>query len=210
MAVFWCSHRPRSGIIGLQLLARRFRRPQGCGRRLSDAPVVTALAGSLVPVILRPTAKAARVLGIRLTAGVEPGDNDWNLNILRFGARKHALLAHTRTAFPILVPDVRVAQLRPLGAWLAATITAALEDEQLPLNTLGDLDHDEPVIGKTVSRQVRGFMTQAALLTEYVIHDAGGLHNTDFHALNRHLRRDLHNYSGRYATPLELITGRRR
>jgi hypothetical protein len=161
-------------------------------------------------VILRPTAKAARLLAVTPAAGVEPGEDDWYLNILWIDGRKNALLAQARTAFPILVPDVRVAQLRPLGLWLANTITTALAEENLPADTLGPLDAAQLQIGKTANRQLLGFMTETAFRAEVEISHTGGLSTTDIAAVNHNLRRDLHNYNGRYATPLELITGRRR
>jgi hypothetical protein len=171
---------------------------------------VAGRAGSVGTVILRPTAKAARLLRVTPAAGIEPGEHDWYLNVLWIDGRKHALLAHARTAFPILVPDIRVAHLRPLGRWLADTISAALAEEDLPADTLGPLDNDEPTIAKTASRQLLGFMTETAFRADIEISHAGGLPAADIAEVNRHLRHDLHNYDGRYATPLELITGRRR
>lgn len=164
----------------------------------------------MAAVILRPTAKAARLLGVTASAGIEPGGDDWYLNILWIDGRKNALLAHARTAFPILVSDVRVAQLRPLGRWLASAITMALAEENLPADTFGVLDDAEPVIAKTASRQLLGFMNETAFRAEVEISHPGGLTATDIAAVNHSLRRDLHNYDGRYATPLELLTGRRR
>jgi hypothetical protein len=161
-------------------------------------------------VILRPTAKAANLLRVKPAATVEPGPGDWYLNIVWIDGRKNGLLAHAGTAFPIFVPDIRAGDLRPLGPWLRAAIITALADEDLPRGTLGDLGIGEPMIAKTANRQLLGFMTETAFRAKYEIDDAGGLGQTDFIALNRHLRRDLHNYSGRYATPIELITGRRR
>lgn len=51
-------------------------------------------------------------------------------------------------------------------------------------------------------------MAQTALLIDWMTAETGLL-GADFVDLNRQLRRDLHNYNGTYATPLELITGRR-
>lgn len=167
-------------------------------------------AGSVAGVILRPTAKAARLIRVTPAADIEPGDDDWYLNVLWIDGRKTALLSHARTAFPILVPDIRVSDLRPLGHWLANTITQALAEENLPLDTLGSLDEGEPLIGKTASRQLLGFMNETAFRAEVEISHTGGLSTADIAAVNHGLRHDLHNYNGRYATPLEMITGRRR
>ena len=106
--------------------------------------------------------------------------------------------------------DIRATDLRPLGPWLRAAITSALADEQLPRTTLGDLGVGEPLIAKTANRQLLGFMNETTFRAEVEISHAGGLSATDIAAMNHTLRRDLHNYNGRYATPLEQVTGRRR
>ncbi|HEY3736085.1 MAG TPA: hypothetical protein VGL26_01465 [Jatrophihabitans sp.] len=160
-------------------------------------------------MIVRTTAKAANLLRAKPAAGIEPDPNDWYLNVVWLDGRKNALLAHAGTAFPIFVPDIKVADLRPLGSWLRSVITESLADEHLPASALGELGIGEPLIAKTASRQVLGFMAQMALLVDWMTAEKG-LVGTDFVVLNRRLRRGLHNYDGAYATPLEFTTGRRR
>lgn len=70
-------------------------------------------------VIVRCTAKARTLLGVRELAEVEPSDDDWYLNLLWFDRRKCLLLAHVGTLFPVFVADVRKADLTPLDLWLA-------------------------------------------------------------------------------------------
>jgi hypothetical protein len=80
--------------------------------------------------------------------------------------------------------------------------------EGLAVDTLGTLTG--PVeVAKTASRQILGFMNEMAMQAEYAIADSGSLAACDVHALNRWLRRDLHNLDGRYVTSLEPITGHR-
>ncbi len=160
------------------------------------------------PVILRVTAKAAKLLRASPTAVAEPTSDDWYFNVVWVGGRKCALLAHAGTAFPIFVPDIRVPELRPLGPWLRRQITTALADEGLAGNALGELGIGEPLIAKTANRQLLGFMNETAYQAEWEIAASGGLDRADMVGLNRRLRRDLHNYGGRYATPLEMITRR--
>lgn len=70
-------------------------------------------------MIVRCTAKARTLLGVRELAEVEPSDDDWYLNLLWFDRRKCLLLAHVGTLFPVFVADVRKADLTPLDLWLA-------------------------------------------------------------------------------------------
>lgn len=150
------------------------------------------------------------MLGVSAASGVAAGDNDWYVNLLWIEGRKNLLLAHAGTAFPIFVADVRKADLQPLARWLTQQIADALRDEEIALDALGALDSTSVSIAKTASRRVLGFMNETAVRASWEIADSGGLQRTDIRLLNRNLRRDLHNYQGRYATPLDLITGRRR
>jgi hypothetical protein len=65
------------------------------------------------------------------------------------------------------------------------------------------------MVAKTASRQILGFMNEMAMQADYAIAESGSLAVCDIDALNRWLRRDLHNLDGRYVTSLELITGHR-
>lgn len=51
-------------------------------------------------------------------------------------------------------------------------------------------------------------MTEMAFACRYAVEDAGGLEATDIDALNRHLRRRLHNLGGYYHEPLDLVAQR--
>jgi hypothetical protein len=142
--------------------------------------------------------------------GIPARHDDWYLNLVWIESRKNLLLTHAGTAFPIFVADIRKSDVQPLARWLTRQITDALEDEGIPSDALGMLDSTSVQIAKTASRQVLGFMNETAFRASWEIADSGGLQQKDIHGLNGNLRRDLHNYSGRYATLLVLITGRRR
>jgi hypothetical protein len=134
------------------------------------------------------------------------GGDEWYLNVVWFDRRKCLLLVHVETLFPVFVADVRKADLVPVDAWLARVVRRELVSEGLAENTLGSLA--APVeVAKTASRQILGFMNEMALQADYAITESGSLAACDIDALNRWLRRDLHNRDGRYVTSLELITG---
>jgi hypothetical protein len=158
-------------------------------------------------VILRCTAKARALLGVRQLADPDPTADDWYVNLLWIDRRKCLLLAHASTLFPVFVPDVRKADLTPLDLWLGNVVRRELDAERLPGHALGDLS-PPVVLAKTASRQMLGFMNEMAGFAEYVIADAGGLARCDIEELNLEQRRMLHNRDGRYATPLELIADR--
>ena len=51
-------------------------------------------------------------------------------------------------------------------------------------------------------------MNDITLHVEYTLHRRGGVLDLDVIALNRQLQRTLHNHTGRYARPLDLIAER--
>ncbi len=160
-------------------------------------------------MILRCTAKARALLGARGVVEPTAADDEWYLNVLWFDRRKCLLLVHAETLFPVFVADVRKADLVPVDAWLARVVRRELVSEGLAEDTLGSLAG--PVeVAKTASRQILGFMNEMAMQADYAIAELGSLAASDIDALNRWLRRDLHNLDGRYVTSLELITGHRR
>jgi hypothetical protein len=46
---------------------------------------------------------------------IEPSDGDWYANLLWLDGRKCLLLAHAGTLFSVFVPDIRKAELVPIG-----------------------------------------------------------------------------------------------
>lgn len=93
-------------------------------------------------MIVRCTAKVLTLLGVRRSSlpELEPDGEDWYVNLLWVDRRKCLLATQAETAFSVFVPDVRKAELDPLGPRLADAIVGALDDERLPPDALGDLD----------------------------------------------------------------------
>jgi hypothetical protein len=115
--------------------------------------------------------------------------------------RKWLQLMHAATLFPVVVADVRAGDLRPIGRFVTTAIHHALADEQLPADALGALDEDAVRLARTASRQLLGFMSDDAKMCQ----SRGGIDRPEVDALNRQLRRTLHNLSGTYVTPLDLV-----
>ncbi len=82
-------------------------------------------------MLLRCTAKLLALLRVRELATAPAGPEDWYANLLWFDGRKCLLVVHADTLFPVFAADVRAAQLRPLGPWLAATIAGRLPPDAL-------------------------------------------------------------------------------
>ncbi len=158
-------------------------------------------------MILRCTAKARGLLGVRHLAEPEHSPDDWYMNLLWFDRRKCLLLAHIGTLFPVFVADVRKADLTPLDQWLANVVRRELNAENLPDSVLGELV-PPVVVAKTASRQMLGHRNEMAWSVECAIADAGGLARCDIADLNREQRRMLHNRNGRYIRPLDLVAER--
>lgn len=139
--------------------------------------------------------------------GEPPGDDDWYANVLSLDRRKCLLLTHTGRLFPVFVADVRKRDLQPPGPLIAERVAAALADEKLPLDLLGAIEPDAVRTARTASRRILGFMNDSALTCRDFVERAGGLERTDLDALNRCLRRQLHNVDG-YRQPLDLALER--
>jgi len=84
-------------------------------------------------VIVHCTAKLRALLDHQRQHQADPGryERDWYANLLVIERRKCLLVTHAGTLFSVFVPDVRVAQLRPLGPFLVARIADQLRAEGL-------------------------------------------------------------------------------
>ena len=149
-------------------------------------------------------------------ASTRPRDNraqrpGWYANLLWLDGRKCLLLAHAGTLFSVFVPDIRKADLVPIGRSVVGSIQAELEAESLPFDRFGVLDPRHVVLAKTESRTVLGYMNEMARFCEYAIDDAGGLARCNARELNRELRRELHlsRQPPGYLVPIELAGGSR-
>lgn len=163
-------------------------------------------------MVLRPTAKALSLLGVRpaALAAVPASDDDWYLNLVWIYRRKCLLLMHAGTLFSVFVADVRKADITPVGPYVAGLVEEHLGMEGLSPRTLGPLDAEELEIAKTASRSVLGVMNQAAVHARYRIEAMGGVDRRDSSFLSRYLRRTIHERDGVYITPLELASERSR
>ncbi len=161
-------------------------------------------------MVLRCTAKGLDLLGFRRLSLVEvpPSDDDWYLNLLWFDRRKCLLLTHAGTVFSIFIPDVRKADLAPIGPYVIDAVVAALRAEGLPVDALGELDSHDLLLTKTASRQVLGFMNEISSHISYAVYGHSDVRELDAVALNSRLQRTPHNHGGRYATPLDLVAER--
>jgi hypothetical protein len=160
-------------------------------------------------VVLRCTLRVLDLLGGRAVKLTElpPAGDDWYLNLLWLDRRKCLLLTHAGTLFSVFLAEVGKADLRPIGAYVVKAVGAELRSESLPPDTFGQLNPDAVRLAKTASRSTLGFMNQMAAHLRYEVADAGGLSHCDISALNRGLRRTLHNRGG-YAYPIELVAQR--
>ncbi len=157
-------------------------------------------------VIVRCTARLLDLLRVpaRSLVDVPASDGDWYANLVWIDRRKCLLLTHAGTLFPVFVADVRAAELKQLGAFVAAAVQAALAEEGLAADACGPLDPGAAGVAKTANRSVVGFMNDSTHMCQAAVEQAGGLAHVDVAALNRILRRNLHNRDG-YVQPLELV-----
>jgi hypothetical protein len=162
-------------------------------------------------VVVRCTAKALKLLGLHPSslAEITPAADDWYLNLLWLDGRKCLLLTHASTNFSVFVPDIRKADLNPVGPFLTDAITAALDADALPRDSLGPLDASNVQLAKTASRRVLGIMNETAAHVDYILDRDRGLLDVDTISVNQQLQRTLHSDGhGDYATPIELVRQR--
>ena len=158
---------------------------------------------------MRCTKRLLGLLGRAVTPTEQPpGEDDWYANLLWIDRRKCLLLVHADTLFPVFRADLRVDELRPLGAYVVRAIEEELRAEGLPLDVLGRLDPSDVHVARTASRSVLGFMNEMAFHLRYQIELEGGLDVCDIGDLNQRQRRTLHNRGGVYAEPLDLVAER--
>jgi len=161
-------------------------------------------------MIVRCTAKLRALLGRQAQPPVkDPGSSssDWYANLLVIERRRCLLVTHAATLFSVFCPDVRAAQLRPLGLFLVPRIIAQLQAEGLSERALGELDPDRVTIAPTTGgRSVLGCMNDLALTCRLAVEDAGGLGLLDLAALHHVLQRHIYAARG-YVPAVDLITG---
>lgn len=90
--------------------------------------------------MLRCTAKVLALLGVSEPAIGEACARDWYAHLVWIDRRKCLLVTHAGTLFPVFMPNVTAAGLRPIGPPVVSAIQAALQAEGLPADTLGNLN----------------------------------------------------------------------
>jgi hypothetical protein len=156
-------------------------------------------------MVLRCTTKMLNLLSARADAlpEVPPGEDDWYVNLLWIERRKCLLFTHVRTLFPILVADVRKADVLPFGPYVVGLIESELESEGVSPYALGRLLGDDVQLAKTASRSMLGVMNNTALLVRYQVDALGGLEHVG--VINHFLRRTPHQREGEWVWPAELV-----
>jgi hypothetical protein len=156
-------------------------------------------------MVVRCTKRMLDLLGQRAPlADRDQADDDWYLNLLWIDRRKCLLLTHAGTLFSVFRADIRSADVRPLGAYLAEAIESELSAELMPIDTFSELQASSVLLARTSSRRTLSFMTEMATEARYTIADQGGLSKCDTGIINQRLRRGLHNRDG-YVTPIEFV-----
>jgi hypothetical protein len=152
-------------------------------------------------VLLRCTTKLLEMLGRRPgdLVAAEPGADDWYGDLFWIERRKCLLLMHSGTMLAVFIPDVRKADLVPLGAAIVGHIEDGLADEGLPRATLGVLDPTSVSLAKTASRSLLGCMREDRHFLQRAVAIGGGLARCDVRHINHQLRRTLHLPAGRGA-----------
>jgi hypothetical protein len=172
--------------------------PRGAGAALFELlPVSQARfrarhgSGSVAWVLLRCTTRLLELLGDPMTEERPASPDDWYANLFWVQRRKCLLVTHAETLFSVFAPAVRVADLRPLDAFVAPLIARQLAAEGFSAAALGPLDRGGVGIAKTADRQVLGCMNDIARACQHAAADAGGLARLDLTGLHYRLQRNI-------------------
>ncbi|MHB8572608.1 MAG: DUF6933 domain-containing protein [Candidatus Dormibacteria bacterium] len=113
---------------------------------------------------IRCTQKVLKLMGVPIAAVSQPpGEpDDWYMNLLWIGRRKHLLVTHAATLFSVFVPEVRKSDLVDLGAFVIPKIRDAIADEGFDPACLGVPGDTEVELARTVDRSVLGCMNDHA------------------------------------------------
>src|ERR1700683_1353795 len=93
------------------------------------------MVGTIAKMLLRCTSRLLGTIGGKtrpsLNTTSPASGHDFFANLIWLGGRKCLLVVHAGTLFSIFNPDVRVADLRPIGRFVVPMIQNALESEAL-------------------------------------------------------------------------------
>jgi hypothetical protein len=142
-------------------------------------------------MLLRGTGRFLKVLRPTKGSLVEapPSPEDWYANIVWVQSRKCLLLTHAGTLFSVFLPDVRAADLRPIGALVVPAVQAALVAESLSADALGAGEPGSVQLAKTADRSVLVAMNRLAEFCSWVVAHHGGLARVELSELHRLLHR---------------------
>ena len=145
----------------------------------------------MTQIQLRCTQKLLRLLGERPSSDTPATDdeNDWYANLFWVDGRKCILFTHAESLFCFVVPDIRKADVSPIGPLFARHLEFELAIESLSTMLFGDIDPTAVRVAKTTDRSVVGSMVEFTFLCQDMVDSDGGLERTDFTALNQQLRR---------------------
>jgi hypothetical protein len=107
-----------------------------------------------IRMILRCTGRLLSAVGQPSSTAYAPAATDWYANLLWIERRKCLLVTHAGTLFSVFVPDVRAANLRPIGRLVVPLIQAELVADGLSADALGALEATEVVVARTADRSV--------------------------------------------------------
>jgi hypothetical protein len=158
-------------------------------------------------VLLRCTTRLRELLAEPIIEERPASSDDWYANLLWVQRRKCLLVTHAGTLFSVFAPNVRAADLRPLGAFVVPLIASQLTAEGFPSTALGPLDPDQTLIAKTADRQVIGCMNDLALICQHAAADAGGVGRLDLPTLHHRLQRNITS-ARHYVPPIDLLADR--
>lgn len=154
---------------------------------------------------LRCTAKLLKLLSeTRIPEPAPTPFPEWYANLLWIERRKCLLFTQENTLFSFLVPNVKKADLSPIGPFFLQHLVSELANEGLPSDIFGPVDPTQIKLGKTRNRSVLGSMNDFALHCWHWAATAGGLDSLDVAGLNHQLRRTPMG-ALKYAYPLDKV-----
>lgn len=166
----------------------------------------------LACMIVRATKKLRDALKRVDLAEAEPDARGevWYANLVTFSRQRWLLLMHEETLFPVVIRDVRAADLRRFAQLVTGEVAVAAGDAGLRVGTFGHLNPIGVRIAATDSKRMLGLLSRMHDDLDYAIQRAGGPKRVDIPDVNRFLVSTLlGDGSGRdYVRPIDLARDR--
>ena len=142
---------------------------------------------------LRCTKKLLTELKLKPSADAEEsiGIGNWHANLLWIEHRKCVLFTNDQTLFSFLVTGMKKPQFENFHEVFRLNLFKNLSNENLPQNQIEYVldEHRKLQIAKTNNRSVLASMNELAYQVRWLIHDMGGLINSNLTSLNHDLNR---------------------